>query len=256
MAEVVIISPKVPPEVIARLSLSVHPLVFETGIVDYPYSTNGTAFLAGYEGKLYVVTTRHGLYPDGPDGPPQICVFPSDTSRRLIPLSNVFFVPRSDKPDDFTDLSIIEVDPAAQRDSELNQVTLINLALAVESGWAAGASNMAFFVIGYPVERSSICPDSQELKTDRVVLIGTYIGESSIEYLHVLKVENSYNLASFGGLSGSPVFMWSHAGNRQPKPILCGMVVRGTATSSLIHFLPISILIDAFQIKRNWHEEQ
>ena len=246
-------SPSVPPEVIAGISLSVQPLVFETGAVDYPYSTKGTVFLVGYEGKPYVVTTRHGLYPDSP---PPICVFPSDTSLRLIPLNNVFFVPHADEQDDFMDLAIIEVDPAARADPELNQATLINLALAVEPDWESGASNMEFFVIGYPCERSSIDNDSQELRTDRVTLFGRYMGKSSLPHLHLFQVKNSQNLASFDGFSGSPVFMWSPSGLGRPKPILCGMAIRGTAASGLIHFLAVSVLLDALTIKRKQHEKQ
>lgn len=247
----IIVSPSVPPEVIARLSLSVQPLVFETGVVDYPYSTNGTVFLVGYEGKPYVVTTRHGLYPDNP---PPICVFPSDKSLRLIPLNNVFFVPHANEPDDFMDLAIIEVDPRARTDPELNQATLINLALAFDPDWESGASNMEFFVIGYPCEKSSIDTDSQELRTDRVTLFGRYRGESSSPYLHLLQIENSQNLASFSGFSGSPVFMWNPSGRGRPTPLFCGMAIRGTVASGLIHFLAAAVLLDALTVKRKQHE--
>lgn len=250
----VIVSSNVQSEAIARLMLSVQPLVFETAVVDFPYSTKGTVFLVGFEGKPYVVTTRHGLFPDGPDGPPRICVFPSDTSHRFIPLSNVFFVSSSDEPDDFVDLAIIEVDPAARVDNGLNQATLVNLALAVEPAWESSASKMTFFVIGYPSERSNIDPASQELRTDRVVLLGKYKGKSLLPYLHQIQVENTHDLASFDGLSGSPVFMWSTSVRTQPKPILCGMAIRATASSGLIHFLPVSILMSAFAIKRKQHE--
>lgn len=248
----VIVLPNVPPEVIAQLSLSVQPLVFETGVVDYPYSTNGTVFLVIYEGKPYVVTTRHGLYTDilFP-----ICVFPSDTSLRLIPLHNVFFVPHADEPEDFMDLSIIEVDPRARADPELNQATFINLALAFDPDWESGASNMEFFVIGFPSERSSIDTDSQELRTDRVTLFGKYRGESSLPYLHLLQIEDSQKLKSFGGFSGSPVFMWSPSGRGRPTPILCGMAIRGTVASGLIHFLAVSVLLDALTVKRKQHEK-
>lgn len=241
----------VPPAVVARLSLSVQPLVFETGVEDYPYTTNGTVFLVGYEGKPYVVTTRHGL---NADNPPAICVFPSDTSHHLIPLQNVFSVPREAQPEDFMDLAVIEIETSASTNSEVNQAILIDLALACEPEWQRNVSDMEFFVTGYPCERSSISEITQELRTDRVTLFGKYVGESPLPYLHLLKIDDRQNLSSFGGLSGGPVFAWKTSSDQRPKPVLCGMGIRGTASSGLIHFLDISVILDALKVKRTLHE--
>ena len=43
-------------EIIADYSRSVQPLVFETGLDQFPYSTSGTVFLVGHKGKAFVVT--------------------------------------------------------------------------------------------------------------------------------------------------------------------------------------------------------
>jgi hypothetical protein len=231
--------------------LAIQPLVFETGNVDYPYSTKGTVFLVGYEGKSYALTTRHGLAPDNLF---PICVFPSDTSQRIIPLSNVFFVPRADEPEDFVDLALVEVDPAALTDDEAKHAVLIDLGRAVDADWETDAPSMEFFVIGYPCERSSIDFDSEEIRTDRVTLFARYIGKSQLPHLHLIEVVDLQNLASLDGMSGSPVFMWRSYEGEQPKPVLCGMAIRGTTTAGRIHFLPVSILLDALTIKRYQHE--
>src|SRR5262249_40249551 len=36
-----------------------HPVVFETGLADCPFSVKGTAFVVGFEGTLYLLTARH-----------------------------------------------------------------------------------------------------------------------------------------------------------------------------------------------------
>lgn len=162
----------VPQQAIDRLANSVQPLVFETGIADYPYSTRGTVFLVGYEGKSYVLTARHAFNPESP-GP--ICVFPSDTSHRLIPLDDVFFVPRTEVDDDFADFAVISIDTKNITHPEVAQATLIDLALACGE-WQDCAEDVQFFILGYPEERSFINDETQEIRTDRVALFGHYGG--------------------------------------------------------------------------------
>jgi hypothetical protein len=249
----IIMSPNVPPGVVAQLSLAVQPLVFETGIEEYPYSTSGTVFLVWYDGKPYVITTRHGLNAENPS---PICVFPSDTSLHIMLLSNVFFVSRGYEAEDYMDLAVIEVDNAAMSDPELNRATLIDLALASEYDWEASAFEMDFFLIGYPHERSNINYHTQEMRTERVSLFGKYGGESPLPYLHLFIVDSPNGLETFSGFSGSPVFAWRTSGPRQTKPVLCGMAIRGTPSSGLVHFLPIAIILDALKVKRTIHEHK
>jgi hypothetical protein len=121
----------VPQDVTARLARSVQPLVFETGFEDFPYSTAGTVFLVGYEGKPYVLTTRHALYPESLS---PVCIFPTDSSHRLIPLKDVFLVPRTDEDEDLVDLAAIGIDTIRATHPDVAQATLIDLALAVGIG--------------------------------------------------------------------------------------------------------------------------
>jgi hypothetical protein len=239
------------PDALTRLSLSVHPLVFETGNDDYPYSTLGTTFLVGYEGKTYVITTRHGLTPDNPL---PICIYPSNTSSKLLPLDNVFFVSMAHSREHFVDLAVIEIAASAAKDIDLNQTAIINLALAVNSNWEFEASDMDFFIIGYPSERSDIDYEAEEIKTEAAILFGSYAGASEHVYLHRLQIKNADDFKEFNGFSGSPVFMWYRTEGNPPIPILCGMVLQGTVSSKLIHFLPTEIIIDALRIKRQNHE--
>lgn len=233
-------------QAIDRLSLSVQPLVFETGSADYPYSTKGTVFLVGYEGKPYVLTARHAL---NPECPIPICVFPSDTSHRLIPLDDVFFVPRTEVDEDFVDLAAISIDIKNVTHPEVAQATLIDLALACGE-WQESTEDVQFFIIGYPEERSFINDETQEIRTDRVVLFGRYGGPSPLQHLHLFHVSDSLSLSTFSGFSGGPVFAWMENPDQRPVPVLCGMALRGTPASGLIHFLDRQMLLDALAVKR------
>lgn len=234
------------PEFIENLSLAVQPLVFESGINDFPYTTLGTVFLVGHNGKIYVITTRHGL---SAENLPAICVFPTDTSQKIFPLGRMLSVPRTDEPEDFMDFAIIDVDANAKMDPELGQARLIDFEKAYKPGWDADADQMAFYVFGYPSERSEINFETQELRTDRIVLSGKYGGQSSLPYLHRLQITDSQCFESYSGFSGGPVFGIHTNSFGNVKPILCGMAVRGTPSSATIYFLDSSVLRDALEFK-------
>jgi hypothetical protein len=233
------------PEVINRLAVSVQPLIFETGIDTTPYSAKGTVFFVGYRGHAFAITARHALHPDdlGP-----ICLFPTDTSHRLMTLKDVFFVPREQVDDDFVDLAIVEIDMADARNPELGQATLIDLALASRS-WASRADEGAFVLIGYPEEHSFVDYDRELLVNDRFALHARYVEPSTSPHIHILEVLDTRSLTTFSGFSGGPVFGWFQTDSERAEVVLCGMALRGTPTSRRLHFLDREMLINALNVK-------
>ena len=135
------------PRAIASVSGAVQLLVFETGVEDAPYSTAGTAFLVGYERRAFMVTARHCLRPESLT---PICIFPTDLSRRLIPLRDVFFLPEHKVDDNFADFAIIEID-LPELDRETREASVINFALALDD-WHTPRIESRFVVLGYPIE--------------------------------------------------------------------------------------------------------
>jgi hypothetical protein len=236
----------VPTEVLVKLARSVQPLVFETGIEDFPYSVAGTVFLVGYEGRPYVLTTRHSLNPEN-IGP--ICIFPSDTSQHIIPLSDVFFVHRDEVSEDFVDLAVIGIDVSRITQAELAQATLIDLARA-SGDWESNSQNSDFVILGYPSDHSFVDYDEQMLRTDRVILHAKYVGPSISPHLHEIEVSEAHTLTTFSGFSGSPIFAWASRLGVPVAPVLCGMAIRGSPESGRIHFLDRSVLLDALKVKR------
>lgn len=234
-----------PPDALSRLAASVQPLVFEMGRSDFPYSTLGTTFLVGYEGRAFVLTARHSLYPDKL---PPVCIFPSDFSQRLLPLKDVFFVSKDDFAEDFMDLAVIEIDIANIADGESGEASLIDLRLA-SGDWLSLPESSDFVVIGYPEERSLVDYDQKTIATERITLQGRYLGPSSLPYLHELEILDTLSLTTFSGFSGAPVFAWTERSGMPAQISLCGMVLRGTPSSRRIHFLDRSILLDAIKVK-------
>lgn len=233
------------PEALSRVAASVQPLVFETGIPATPYATRGTTFLVGYEGRAFVLTARHALNP-GNLAP--LCIFPSDTSRRILPLMDVFFVPEEYVADDFMDLAVIEIDVSKIAHPELAQAHLIDLGRAC-GDWTSFPDRSSFVVLGYPEEHSFVDYDQEELATGRIALFGRYYGPSSLPYLHELEILDALSLSTFSGFSGAPVLAWTEQLGGPAQITLCGMALRGTPTSGRIHFLDRSVLLDALKVK-------
>lgn len=234
------------PELRARLAASVQPLVFETVSPDAPYSILGTTFLVGYEHRAFVLTARHALRPD--DGLTPLCIFPTDSSQRLLPLKDVFFVSKDDVEKEFADLAVIEIDRAKIVDSELGQATLIDLK-PTPRDWLPCHDTSELVVIGYPEDHSFVDYDQETIPTRRIALHGRYCGPSSSSYVHTLEVFDALSLSTFSGFSGGPVFAWTERSGEPAQIALCGMALRGTASSRRIHFLERSVLMDALKVK-------
>ncbi len=230
-------------EITADYGRSVQPLVFETGLEDFPYSTSGTVFFVMHKGKAFVLTTRHGLRPDSL-GP--ICIFPSDTSHRLIPLDDVFFVPMDHEPEDYMDLAVIAIDNSRIGDVEVAGAHLIALATELV-GWPEDVAELV--VLGFPEDHAFVDPDTQLLHTQRVALNARYVGPSPLPYLHEARVTDAHGLTTFSGLSGGPVFAVLRPPGQPPTVGLCGMAIRGTSSSNSIHFLDRSVLLDALDVR-------
>ena len=235
-----------PPELLNRISVCVQPLVFENSAPGFPYSTQGTVFLIGYAGRTFVLTARHSL---NPENCPAICVFPFDTSQQIIPLKDVFFVSREYFDDDFADVAVIEIDMNNITNPEVSKARIIDLDRAL-GDWLSKSESAEFFVIGYPDDFSSIDYDLETMTHNRIAMKGYYAGESELDYLHKLNIQKPYNLDSFSGFSGGPVFAWiENPEKSRGQVILCGMVLRGTASSGIIHFLDTSFLVAALNAK-------
>jgi hypothetical protein len=147
------------------------------------------------------------------------------------------------------DLAVIGIDTSRIHDLELAEATLIDIALA-SSDWENCAEYLEFIIIGFPEDHAFVDYIEEELHAERVCLSAQYIGRSSMPFLHEIEITTPHSLTTFSGFSGSPVFAYINEPSSMPRIALCGMVVRGTAKSSRMHFLERSVLVDAI-IARN-----
>ena len=232
------------PQAILSCARAVQPLVFETGNPYTPISTAGTGFLVVTAGRGFLITARHlmGLGDLSP-----LCIFPTATSRRLIPLRNVFFIPKEQFDDDFSDFAIVEID-VKKLDLETGEGTAINLEIA-EADWLAVRDSSSFTVIGYPLEHSEVDYDNELLTNRQFVLHGRYTGSAVFRFLHELQVDDGQGLSDFRGFSGSPVFSWHEYAPDQARITLCGMAVQGGVKSRCVRFIEWQVIAEAIKQK-------
>lgn len=84
-----------------------------------------------------------------------------------------------------------------------------------------------------------------QVDKNQTLLHETYIGPSVSDGCFELAVRNSLALASFDGLSGSPVFSLRTTFWESTQPTFCGMVLRGTPGPERLHFLGSETILTA-----------
>lgn len=235
---------------------AVQPLLRETQVAEYPYSiSGGTIFLAVYKGRGFAITARHVLFPSTsnrfvPIPPTPICLFVNDWSQRIIPLEDVFYIPPNKIDDDFMDFAIIEFDMRKLlRDQEFSLLKLINLE-KVSGDWICSSKEAEFVVLGYPLEHSEIQLSEESIITSRFMLKGNYRGISKHSpSVHTIAISYDKGITDFNGFSGGPVFAFLPNAKNPKKVMLCGMAIRGSFNSGLLHFLELEMILEGIQAK-------
>lgn len=225
---------------------SVQPVLRETDHTEYPYAiSGGTIFLVAYGGRGFAITARHALYPLTP-----LLLFATDSSRKPIPLENVFCVPREKLDDDLADFAIIEIDMRKViRDPEFSSLRFIDLG-KVSGDWLNSSSEAVFIVYGYPLQHSEIQAAERSIIAARFMLRGQYRGVSEhSSWVHKISVSHDDNVTDFNGFSGSPVFSFVPNERRPERVFLCGMAIRGSCVSGVVHFLDREALLSGIHAK-------
>lgn len=226
------------------------PVIFEQNHQEFCYWGKGSSFLIANADNYYWVTASHVLKNMG-GSVDSVRIFPSDNSRISLPFNEKYTVKAdSSNGDDYKDILILRID-LHEFDSS-GDTPLI--AQDLEQG-VLGAEHLQeddeLWVIGYPSESNFIDYDSRAIKNTRSVVRAVYKGRGYSDHCHKLIINTSLKLESLDGLSGSPVFhMKSKKLNGQlaDYPLLVGMLLRGTASSGIAHFVSSSVIAEMVRL--------
>lgn len=215
----------------------VRPVVFETGSAVASHAVFGSCFLIGYRGRVFAVTARHVLQPDGDLSP--MCV--RSPSGRLLTLRDVFYLPISKVSDDFADLAIVEVD-VKRLVGDMGETRILPLRPDDED-WLPRRFVSIFVVLGFPNEHTFMDYETGEVVEGFVELAGQYKAPAISRHLHEIAIDSQSDLESYSGFSGGPVLMLGRSVGAPIVPILCGVAIQGTAASRTVRFIERAILL-------------
>lgn len=220
------------------------PVIFEHEDAEFPYWGKGSSVLLANSRHYYWITASHVISRMGGSAL-SLRIFPSDNSRISLPFNEQYTIKKGHSEDeDHKDIFALRINieefeefgdaPLVAQDIELGLLPAEELPLESE-----------LWIIGYPAESNFIDYDCGRIRNTRSVIRAIYQGCSTSDHCHMAKVESSINLTSYDGLSGSPVFYMRSQiaeGRELLFPLFVGILLRGTALSSLVHFVSASVI--------------
>jgi hypothetical protein len=226
------------------------PVLFNQHTGEYRYWGKGSSLLISNPRNYYWVTAGHVL--SNLNAPvSSLCIFPSDNTRISLPFDLKTTIVKAPseyegyEDDEYKDILLLRID--LQGFDKSGDAPLI--AQDIDQGTLAAeelSPGAELWVIGYPAESNIIDYDEQRIISTRSVLRATYEGSSVSDHCHKLKMECSIRLESYDGLSGSPIFHFVSRtvdGETLEYPLLVGMLLRGTPSSSIAHFVSSRVLV-------------
>lgn len=226
------------------------PVIYESDQSDFAYWGKGSSFLVANSHWYYWVTAAHVLT-NAKAHVQSLRIFPSDGSRISLPFNEQYIVNRGVTDDeDYKDLCVLRVDlHDFDRHGDAPLVAQ-DLEAGVMSADALMPSD-ELWIVGYPAESNLVDYESSKISNTRSVLRGIYQGKSSSANCHELRMETSVALESYDGLSGSPVYHMKRKVHDREEfvfPMLVGMLIRGTASSRIAHFVGSDVLASIVEL--------
>jgi hypothetical protein len=220
------------------------PVIFRTDAPDFPFSVAGTSFLVGFGRHAYVATAGHvlGLLPYS-----KLLIFPTHGHSTPLRLTDGWRCQDNENHPDASDLYLASFRPSGLPVKARRGGRLIPLRSIDGVRWHEDRWQSFFFTFGYPKTDTYADYERQQVRHRPYVLYGTYAGPGSVPGCHRLRIKNPLGLPSLDGLSGSPVFSIPSAVAVGEVPRFCGMLLRGTASSGIVHFLDSRVIVQALE---------
>jgi hypothetical protein len=226
------------------------PVLYECDHPDFAYWGKGSSFLMANSSYFYWVTAAHVLF-NAKARVDSLRIYPSDGSRISLPFNEQYTVNKGVADDeDYKDVLVFRIDLHNFDNSGDAPLIAQDLDLGVLSANALKPSD-ELWIVGYPAESNFVDYEASKISNTRSVLRGIYQGRSSSMHCHELRMETSVALESYDGLSGSPVYHMKRqiCGREELMfPMLVGMLLRGTASSGIAHFISSDVLVNIIQL--------
>jgi hypothetical protein len=224
---------------------SVRPVLFESGIEEYPYGGIGSSFFVAKGSEVFWITANHVIQ-NQEGATDQLRIFPTDGARISIPYNALFRPQQNVKAEEHLDFYILRVDQELFKvdgDAPLTSQDLLHGTVAPVNLPANGP----LLIVGYPAVGRTVDYEEFKIKYQRSVLPAVYLGPGIGSHCYKLRITDTRGLESLNGLGGGPVFhiRESHGFG---FPLLVGMMIRATASSRIGHFIGVEVLDRALDL--------
>ena len=204
---------------------------------EYPYSFRGSGAAIRFGAQHLMFCTSHQFSDLEPD---RIAIVPSVARTKTITASTLHVTHPHDPADDGEYLDVRAFEFRVEK-YDIPNLTSDFFSIDETSLWPSGSlSTHRFFVFGFPFKRQSVDFDTPRIDA-RVVAVGaTYDGKSAADWVHRIRMDRREPFDP-DGMSGGPVF---YLGRRGADFFMgfAGIVVRGSASSELLHFIEAGFL--------------
>jgi hypothetical protein len=203
----------------------------------HPYSLRGTATALRWQERCMLFWCNHQTMGYQPND----VVVPLDAEGKMLISGSTFvqMIPQLPSHDEeFFDLCGMQYLPENYGGDANVERGFFEL---IEADAWRGDPDSTFMLFGYPTSLRKVDYDAPSIAVKQVVISGKYRSASRAASVHAIEMARTGNYSS-DGLSGGAVF---HLG-QDAQGFYCGfagVVLRGSETSNLIHFLDVRVML-------------
>jgi hypothetical protein len=218
------------------------PILFVNESEEWPVSNGGTAFVAMYHKRHFVITAKHCLNQKN-FRPEQFRIQYRPDARDFIPLRNGYVVSGVDANDtDQYEVAVWDVHEDHLQTELFGDYRPYPL-LGIDRNTLFGP-HAAYLYRGYPINERNYDSEKRTMHQPSVSSRAEYVGPGTCAGLHELRLVAVDSLKSLDGFSGSPVFQVTNDDGKYSREAFAGMLLRGTVESRRVYMLEHRRVID------------
>lgn len=202
------------------------PIIYETGVEEYPYALSGTCYPVRYHRNLFVVSAFH-CYKNFNIEPEQTLYPRPANPTEFFALDRWFRAHAAEsKDDEHYDQIVLRIARTDHSDSEIAQVAALDLAIPTNARLPTGSNIKDFLIRGYPFGAPGhyVDYDTQKISQQAYCTNGC-LGVSKAPFDHCYSIRMLAPIPhgmNPNGMSGTPVY----GVTCDSRPVYCGTIIR------------------------------
>ncbi len=209
-------------------------LFIHTGSTQFPYQFFGSGTAIKYGDRHFVFCCGHQIDTVSPDNVAIYIKSENSTATASLLLRPNITADNSDT--DWIDVRALEY---IVKNYKIPNLSREFFSVDTDVSWPASSTGR-FLLFGYPTERQDVDYEEPHIRAHVVEVGAIYDGPSNSPHVHRVKMDRKIAFQA-DGMSGGPVFYLGRAAGSFFVGF-AGIIIRGSATSEIIHFVDASFV--------------